>query len=149
MTGLRPSILLYLRVGRRRHRPRVEVAGPAVVGDVRGHEPRRANEPAIGPAGPRGMPGREDGRTRSPVPLDGEVDVTLRLGGLEQERSKGVVSDEWLAERIYMVLGVLGEESDPGVAVEGLSRGAVGLEPDTRLRVSGHPSVSSRSRSRS
>src|SRR3954467_12046233 len=131
MTGLRPSILLCLCVRRRRHRPRVEVAGPAVVRAVCGHDPRRTNEPAIGPAGPRGMPGREDGRTRDPVPLDSEVDVALRLGGLEQERSKGVVSDEWLAERISMVLGVISEEGHPAVAVEGLSRGPIGFEPGT------------------
>src|SRR4051812_121524 len=95
------------------------------------------------------MPCREDRRTRDPVPLDREVDIALRLGGLEQERSKGVVSDEWLAERISMVLGVIGEEGDPAVAVEGLARRVIGLEPCTRFRISDHPSLSNRSRSRS
>src|SRR3954453_3496641 len=95
------------------------------------------------------MPFRVGRGTRDPVPLDREVDVALRLGGLEQERSKGVVSDEWLAERISMVLGVIGEEGDPAVAVEGLARSAVGLEPGARFRVSDHRSLSNRSRSRS
>ena len=81
--------------------------------------------------------------------LDDEVDVALRLGGLEQERSKGVVSDEWLAERISMVLGVVGEEGDPGVAVERLARAAVAFEPGARLRISDQVSISNRCRSRS
>src|SRR3954454_22641411 len=95
------------------------------------------------------MPCREDRRTRDPVPLDREVDIALRLGGLEQERPKGVVSDEWLAERISMVLGVIGEEGHPAVAVEGLSRGPIGFKPGTSVRISDHRSISSRSRSRS
>ena len=54
------------------------------------------------------------------MPFHREVDVALRFGRVEQERPQGVVADERRAERVLMVLGILGEERHPGVAVERL-----------------------------
>ena len=54
--------------------------------------------------------------------------VPLGLGRIKHVRPQGIVADERRAERVLMVLGIVGEELYPGVAVEVDQRFAVCLE---------------------
>jgi hypothetical protein len=60
--------------------------------------------------------------------LHGEVDVALGRADSSKERPQRVVPHERRTERVTMVLGLVGEEVDPGVAVERLPRLPVSLE---------------------
>ena len=51
------------------------------------------------------MPRGEHRRALHPVALDGELDLLLRLGGLQQVASKSIVPDERRLERILVILG--------------------------------------------
>ena len=81
--------------------------------------------------------------------LDSEFAVPLGRGCIEQVRPKGIVADERRAERVHMVLGIVGKEAYPGVAVERLPRPPVGLEEISGRRVVHHHFASRRCSNRS
>ena len=100
-------------------RPFAEAADPAVRRDVRGQEPGDAGRAArsdrlMNAACQAASTVVPETQCRSTVKSTSRCD----LGRVEQVCPQGVVTDERRAERVLMVLGILGEQRDPGVAVE-------------------------------
>ena len=65
------------------------------------------------------MPGGQDGRRHDPVAFDGEFDVLLAIGRLEQVARRALCPTIGL-ERILEIFDVVGEQRRPGIAIEGL-----------------------------
>src|SRR6478672_4362480 len=119
MTGRRPSILLPLSAcSRRDHPPLAEPGDPAVPGHFCRQEAGLSHGLARGPTDKAHVPRGEDGLPRDPMSFDCEFDVPLRRRRIQQIGPKGIVADERRAERVLMVLGILGKERYPAVTVE-------------------------------
>ena len=74
------------------------------------------------------MPRGEGRVTHDPVPLHGHLDLVLALGRLQQVCPQRVGPDQRRLERILVVLGILGEQVRPGIAVEGLPGALVSIQ---------------------
>ena len=108
--------------------PLAEATDAAVARELQRHEAGKPDAGAVRALHVAGVPRGKCRVTHDPMPLHGHLDLVLGLGRFEQVCPERVGPDERRFERILVVLGVLGEQIGPGVAVEGLPGALVAIQ---------------------